>query len=277
MKFSENNKGIAQIVIIAGTVFVLLSIAVTVFLVRQRQEIRKKAEGVSNKIICIVDGDRYSSNTIRVINNTSSQSTHTVSRRFCTLDPPLPSPTPPYPLSSPYTCDAWDDPGAGDRTETVSANSTRSFTINIPNCMVGQLDITNCECFNLDCSQTWQGGMAYTMQTNRTGYVSSNPRGQQCPGPAATPTSSPVPTRTPTITGTPAATATPTVTGTRTPTPTGTRTPTPTNTPTNTPVVTSPPGTQPTATPTPPVTGNLAPTILTVLAGGLLLLVGLAL
>ena len=273
MRFSsENNKGIAQIVIIIGTILILASIPLTIFLVRQRQEIRKKAEGV-NKIICVVDGDRYNSNTIRVINNTNSQSTHTVSRRFCTLDPLTLTPTPPDPLASDYQCLAYDDTGAGDRTETVDANSTRSFTINIPNCMVGQLDIRNCECFNLDCSQKWDDGIAYTMQVNKTGYDSSKPRGQQCLGSTVTSTPTATPTRTPTPSGTPTPTATPTVTGTRTPTPTGTRTPTPTNTT----APTSPPGTQPTATPIPPVSGNLAPTIITIIAGGLLLLVGLAL
>lgn len=279
---SPKNQGIAQIVIIIGTIFILASIPLTIFLVKQRQ-VKTKAEGAANKIICVVggDGDRYNNDTIRVINNTNSQSTHTVSRRFCTLDPPLPSPTPPYPLASPYTCDSWDDLGAGDRSETVPANSTRTFTISIPNCMVGQLDITNCECFNLDCTQTWNSNLAYTMKVNRTNYIPSNPRGQQCPGPSATPSPTPSRTPTPSPTGVP-----PTITGTRTPTPSGqptaTRTPTvqPTTTsvqPTTPPAATNPPVVYPSATPVPPVTGNVSTTIFAILGGGVLLLIGLIL
>lgn len=267
MKFSLKDR--KTVIILVATLLILITIPIAIILVLQRQEIRKKAEGTTDKIICVVNGDRYSSDSIRVINNTGSQTNHQVKRRFCSLDPPAPTPKPQLPLKFGYECNGYDDPGAGDQNQTVNANSERTFTINIPNCMIGQLDITGCECSDLNCTQTkWEGGLAYTMKANTTTY---NELTGECP--QITPTITITLTITPTVpitppTGTPTRTPTPPVTSTRTPTPTTTNTPT---------SPTVPPGSTPTNTPVPPVSGNLGPTILTILGGGLLLLVGLLL
>lgn len=263
MKFSLKDR--KTVIILVATLLILITIPIAIILVLQRQEIRKKAEGTTDKIICVVNGDRYSSDSIRVINNTGSQTNHQVKRRFCSLDPPAPTPKPQLPLKFGYECNGYDDPGAGDQNQTVNANSERTFTINIPNCMIGQLDITGCECSDLNCTQTkWEGGLAYTMKANTTTY---NELTGECPQITPTititPTGTPINTPTPSNTPPPGSTSTPTPT----PTPTGTLTPTPT----------SPPGSTPTNTPVPPVSGNLGPTILTILGGGLLLLVGLLL
>lgn len=264
MKFSLKDR--KTLIILAATLLILITIPIAIILVLQRQEVRKKAEGTNDKIICVVNGDRYNSDSIRVINNTSSQTNHQVKRRFCRLDPPAPTPKPQLPLQFGYECNGYDDPGAGDQNQTVNANSDRTFTINIPNCMIGQLDITGCECSDLNCTQTkWEGGLAYTMQANITNY---NEETGTCP--QITPTITPTVPITP-PTGTPTRTPTPPVTGTRTPTPTSTPTGTLTPTPTN------PPGSTPTPTTPPPVSGNLAPTVFTIVGGGLLLLIGLLL
>lgn len=265
MRFSsENNKGIAQIVIIIGTILILASIPLTIFLVRQRQEIRKKAAAHEGYVTCNPGTNRYDSNSITVTNRTQQTQTFTIQENLCDYTGQS------TPLTDGDKCNNYSN----SYQQSVASGITHTFSMVIPDCKIGQLDVYyGCTYLYDSSEQRWDGSFAFALKANRGNY---DPATGRCPTATFSPAATATPTRTPTPTtpsGTPTRTPTATPTGSRTPTPTGTRTPTPTNTL----IPTSPPGTQPTATPTPPVTGNLAPTIITVIVGGLLLLVGLAL
>lgn len=264
MKFSlQNLPDAPKILTIITTVLVLISIPVAIILVSQRQEIRKKAAGEPDVTTCIVEGNRYDSDTIRVINNTGVSTTHTIHRRYCIYQGES------IPLPDGYECNAWEDPQAGDEVVVVPAGGDQTYSINVPDCKVGQIDITNCKCFDLTCSQDWSGAMAYAIKANSTGYDYNL---GICPS-STTPTPSPTLTLSPTPTTPPGVTYTPTpIVPSRTPTPSFT--PTPTTPPSATATPTVPPGATYTPTPIPPVSGGIIPTVATIIGGIVLILVG---
>ncbi len=335
-----NSSRVSKIIIIVTSLLILLSIPIALILVRQRQEIRKKAiEGGDGQLVCDSGTDTtnpqfdpYNSVEIRVTNKTGQRIERLVSNIFrCQYEPGLLPDRRGY-----FYCDSscdpqtnpdcrvgvWDQPAL--RIVPIDPNQTVTFTMTVNNCEIAQLDAYNeaawgsyvdsnpndpRACYNVRSNFTnptpparWPKGIAFAISQNSTGYID----GVGCPAPTATPTPTitptgvpptptgtlvPTPTTTaipsPTIgglpTNTPTPTRTPTPTPTRTPTPTPTRTPTPTPSrtptpkPTNTPVPTAPPGSTPTPTTPPPVSGNINPTIVTIIGGGILILVGLLL
>lgn len=265
----------SKIIVIVVTILVLISIPVAVILVMQRQEIRKKAAGqdlicqaVPNKNVEGISG------LIRVTNNTSSAITMRTQQNRCAYKP--------Y-TGEPPNCN--ENPQ--QKLETVTANGSVDIPAWVPgNCEETQLDVWNnnvsgAKCWDPAGNHFWDQAMevganalAFVKVVNKGTYPNCAPSPSATPLPTSSPTSAP--------TATPTGTRTPTPTPSRTPTPRPGSTLTPTPRPTSTPTLiviapTAPPGSTPTPTTPPPVSGNLTPTILTILGGGVLLLVGLLL
>lgn len=265
MKFSLKER--KTVIILVTTLLILITIPLAIFLVLQRQEIRKKAVG--EPLVCDPGPVRYDSNTVTVTNNSGASINLDVQENICDYrgeSIPLPFGTQCNQFFRRYS-------------SSVPNGDTKQFSMNVPNCKIGQIDIipVGVGCYNNRENKPWLGGMAFALKANSTGYNSSS---GTCPQATSTPTPSPTGTPRPTNTPTPipGSTSTPTPTRTPTPPPVGSvPTNTPTPTPTRTPTPTVPPGSTPTPTTPPPVSGNLAPTVLTILGGGLLLLVGLLL
>lgn len=269
MKFSLL-KDRKTVIILVTTILILITIPIAIYLVLQRQEIRKKAAG--EPLVCDPGPVRYDSNTITVTNNSGNSINLDVQENLCDYKGesiPLPFGTQCNQFSRRYST-------------SVANGETKKFSMTVPNCKIGQIDIipTGVGCYNNQENKPWEGGMAFALKANSTGY---NPTTGTCPQATIPPTSIPTtqPSSTPINTPTPSNTPPPGSTN----TPTPTRTPTPTNTPpvgsvptsTPTPTPTAPPGSTPTPTTPPPVSGGLGPTVLTIVGGGLLLLVGLLL
>lgn len=307
MLFLNSEDGVSKALLIIITLLILITIPVTVILVKQRQELRQKAVEVGDgQLVCDSGPNPYDSNTIVVTNKTGGAVdnlrsnifrcaydpvNHRIREGFYTCEPPE--------VCAQKTADCqsgtWD-PANSKIEHTIAAGASETFTVVVNPCEVVQIDTENStvhpseapsECYNIRSAHTnpeppnpWPGGIAFGIKANSTGY---NPATNSCPTPTVT--------MTPTITPTTPITITATVTPTKTPTlppgtPTKTGTPTatikPTNTiialaPSNTPRPTAPPGSTPTPTAVPPVSGNSLPTILTIIGGGAILLLGILL
>ncbi len=299
MKFSLQPLTRQKIIIFSTiVVFILIGIAVTVYVALQRQEPRKKALEVGeNALVCDPGPDPYDSTSIIVTNNTSETIERLVSNVFrCRYVPNK--------IRKGYffcdnTCNeatnpdclngTWD--AAASTITSIAPGETKTFTMTVNPCEIAQIDTYNevehvedslLECTNLRSQYTvpagsrFPGGFGFAIDENSTGYDAAT---GTCPAPTATPTSEPTVTPTATVTPTetpPPTEETPTSTPVATPTSEPTATPTPVlivevNTPT------PPPGSTPTSTPVPPVSGGLLPTILTILGGAAIVLIGFAL
>lgn len=203
----------SKIKIIVGItilIFFLASISAGVFLVRQRQETRKKAAG-EDQLICMpidengnLTNEKYGFNRIKVINNTSASVILWIQENICDYQGQEPAP--------PYVCNQY----ARRYNDTITSGENKTYSIDVPCQKIGQLDVAQDDaqmgaptpdCYNLIDGKIWEGGIAFTLQANS----------EICP----TPTPTPGPTGTPTPTLTPAPTSTPT------PIPTPTAKPTP--------------------------------------------------
>ena len=306
MKLSFGNlASTKKTITIIVIVLILLSIPIAVYLVQQRQEIRKKAvETGEGQLVCDSGPNPYDSDTIVVTNNsTQSIDNVLVSNIFRCEYSPGRVVEGFYSCETQTECDKKADDenthcqvGLWDQEASVidfslSSGQTRTMNVTANPCEIVQIDVYNktvhetddpTECYNIGSQGTnpappnrWPGGIAFGIKQNPEGY---NQTTGTCPAPTSTPT--PTPTSTPVVTGTPPPTATPSPTPSGTP-PVGqppTNTPTPSSTPTvpNTPTPTitpiPPAGSTPTPTSPPPVSGNNLPTIITI-AGGLILVV----
>ncbi len=251
----------------------IIAIPVSVYLVKQKQEIRKEAAG-ENQLVCDSGINRNDSSTIVVTNNTATTVPLEIQENLC-----------PYagqgvPVPDTFNCNDF----YRKHFNSLQPGQTITFNMVVPDCKIGQLDVQNSdvhqtddasECFNVRDNKRWDGGIAFAKKANPTGYNQST---QSCTTPTGTPTptNTPIPgvTNTPTPTITTAPTNTPTI-----PIGAPTFTPAPTNTPrpTNTPVPTTATVATPTPTSPPPVSGNISSTILTIVAGGALVLLGILL
>ncbi len=150
-------------------VFLLLvSIPVAVFLVKQRQEIREKAVGEGQLVCMPIDdagnltNEKYQYNRIKVINNTSSQAAIWVQENLCPYQGQPPSPG--------YQCNQY----ANRYPNRLSAGQSKIYSIDVPNCQIGQLDIAQDDeavgpgpdCFNTVDDRIWEGGIAFTIKAN---------------------------------------------------------------------------------------------------------------
>ncbi len=249
----------------------------------------------ADQLICDSGDDPYNSNTIKITNktNTAIDEINAVVFR-CKYIPgkikkgfyKCETCTDADEVNNP-DCQAGQFDPAASSDFALAAGETKTISVPVNACEIVQLDVSNnavhvedsnSECYNVRSKYTnpapaarWQGGIAFAISENSTGY---NAATGTCIPPTATPKvptstppitvtgtitvtppgNTPTPTNTPTGTLTPAATSTPTVTPTfsPTPSPTLTNTPTPTPTATNTPVPPTPTNTPlPTSTPTP--------------------------
>ncbi len=295
--FKDRQKLIILIIII----IILLTIPFTVILVKQQQELRKKAEEVgAGQLVCDAGPNPYNSDTIVITNKTNQTINEITSVTFsCTYAPDkikegyykCETCTDPDEVNNPNCQVGQYDPQRSIVSFSLAPGESKTIQVKANPCEIVQFDAYNTdihpedsplECFNVQSQYTnpppparWPGGIAFAINANSTGY---DPTTGTCPTPTPTETETPTPTtstaNTPTPTRTPTPTPTPSPTATPTPT-TPTQPLNPTITPTPTP--TKPPGTTPTPTKPPPVSGVTAPTVLTIIGGGLLLLLGLIL
>jgi hypothetical protein len=238
----------------------------------------------ADQLVCDPGADPYNSNTIRITNNSGKdiEELNAVVFRCKYIPDKI--------RKGFYKCETctdgdevnnsdcqvgvFDDAASSDFP--LAAGETKTVSVTVNACEIVQLDVANNavhvedsneECYNVRSSDTnpaaparWQGGIAFAIGQNSTGYNAST---QTCAATTPTPTvpaeeQTPTPTvpadETPTPSDTPTPSPSPTETNTPTPTlvPTETNTPTPTATPTNTPVPPTPTNTPlPTNTPTP--------------------------
>lgn len=314
MSNTKNNLGLSKIAIIASTLLALLVIPITVFMaVRYNQDIRRLAAGPGDgQLVCNAGNNPYNSNSITVQNNTSENVPVDSNVFRCVYKPNKVGVG--YTCETAQACAAKGNPAQCDigtwdqqasKQVTMSPGQSMTFSVSANPCEIVQIDTYNpvdhavdvpVECYNVDSQYTnppppdrWPGGIAFGISQNSTGYDAGT---DSCPQPTSTPTPTPTPTSPPGATNTPTPTRTPTPsstpTGPFTPPPatnTPTRTPTlppgatatPTPPPVPTPTPTLPPGTTPTPTSPPPAPGTSFPTIITIVAGTVLLLIGLTL
>lgn len=242
-------------------IFILLAgLAAAFVLVRQSQDIRDRAAGGENRLVCANNGNRWDSNSITVTNNTAAAVPLTIQENFCDYNGEA------IPLPDGYRCDESDN----SHDETIAPGESKTYTMTVPSCTIGQLDVWNptshvnddpSECYNIPDGQTWLGGIAFAIKGN------SNCNQQPTSTPVPTSTGTPAPTNTPAPTATPQPT-TPPGQPTYTPVPTSTSTPGPTSTPVPTNAVGQP-------QPTIPVSGNATLTVLGLFGGAMLLILGL--
>ncbi|MBI2028982.1 hypothetical protein HYT02_01055 [Candidatus Gottesmanbacteria bacterium] len=287
---SSRKKSIIAIILL---ILLLISIPVAVFLVQQRQELRKKAiEAGDGQLVCDAGPNPYDSNSIVITNKTTQTINNLVSNVFrCTYSPGRV-------VEGFYSCETqtecdkkaqdgnthcqvgvWDQDASVIDFSLNPGDPPRTMSVTVEPCQIVQIDAYNntvhenddpTECYNIQSQGTnpppparWPGGIAFGIKQNPQGYDVAT---GQCPQPTATPSPTPTNTPIPTLTGTPTPTPTGTLTPTptRTPTPTGTLTPspTPTKTPTPTPTKTPTPTNSPTPTRTPTPIPTSTPVIL---------------
>lgn len=290
--FNNKSSGLssAQLIIVVSTMLILSSIPLAVFLVKQRQEVRKYAQEVipyptpgpdgANQLDCRSCTNPYNCTTIRVTNNTPNTITdinmliHRCPYDHTRLDARHPDDPTQNPGISYYSCETptqCTDPNnhfcdprgifdnenslAGDKVFSLAPEAYRDLVVEVNNCETVQMDTQNENVHVSDSAEEcWNQASNYTNPIPPARWPAGIAFAIKAndTGYNYTTGTCPSPTASPTPTVTPTGTISPTVTGTRTPTPTPTRTPTP---PIATPRSTSTPvPTAPpwaTATPTP--------------------------
>lgn len=253
-------------------IFMILNFYIAYNLLTEKKVFKPKAEvpaAEKGKLICSPrSGSNYgmdyklNSNTIDVTNNTDTSQQIKIQENLCNYKGIMPS------EQDHQNCNAY----LNEDTKTLAKDETKSFSMVVPKCKIGQIDITNINgngCFQPGTGNPWSGGMGFVIKANSEGYPDNCAEPTSTPSPTSTgtpPSPTPTKTPTPTATGTPGPTATRTPTPTKTPTPTRTPTPRgPTNTPppgaTKTPTPTRTP--TPTSTPIPTATSTPGPTATT--------------
>lgn len=165
---SKNFPPLKKILASIAVFLLLVSIPVAVFLVKQRQEIREKAVGEGQLVCMPIDdagnltNEKYQYNRIKVINNTNSQAAIWVQENLCPYQGQPPSPG--------YQCNQY----ANRYPNRLSAGQSKIYSIDIPNCQIGQLDIAQDDeavgpgpdCYNTVDQRIWEGGIAFTIKAN---------------------------------------------------------------------------------------------------------------
>lgn len=162
----------SRLKVLAGalTLFlVLISIPLAVFLVQKNQQIEEKAAG-EGKLVCMpldnkgnLTNEKYKYNRIKVINNTNRQVAIWIQENLCPYQGTAPAPG--------YQCNQY----AKRYPNNLSSGQSKIYSINVPNCQIGQLDVAQDDeamgtygpdCYNTVDQQIWGGGIAFTIKAN---------------------------------------------------------------------------------------------------------------
>lgn len=245
-----------QVASLVSLAIIMVGLGGLVALAQREQDIRRRASGgtADTQLVCDAGTKAYDSNTIVVTNNTNERLEEMSSRVFrCEYEPGRVR-------EGFYKCEddctgdgpdcqegVWDP----DATEDfiLDPGETKTVSVTVNPCEIVQIDVENTvdhalddatECYNIQSQGTdpappsrWQGGIAFGIKQNSTGYDAST---GTCPQPSVSPSTSP--SVSPTTPVTP--TSPPPVSPTNSPTPQPTAPP---GEPTYTPVPTSPPTT----------------------------------
>jgi len=170
----QKSKKLKIIFVILGLFFIFISIIAAVYLVRQRQEIRKEA--VEQRLVCMpideagnIINEKYRYDRMKVINQTDKEIQIKVQENFC-----------PYEGIEPqtlYRCDQF----AKAYPLKIIPGEERIIKMDVPCQKIGQLDIskdkdhyqhigvnpnTIPDCFNTTDGRIWEGGIAFTLKSN---------------------------------------------------------------------------------------------------------------
>jgi len=186
-------------------------IFLTIFFVKLIPHWQEQAQSNTN-IVCTPEGgmvNKLNSDRLNVTNWKNKTITVWIQYNLCPFTGQLPY--------EGYQCNQYNN----RITDILQAGETKTYSINIPNCQVGQLDIntvspTDGGCYAPDNS-LWSGGLAFVIKANTNCNIAPT----NIPIPINTsPTPIPTPTPYPTATPIPIPTATPTPTPYPTPLPT---------------------------------------------------------
>lgn len=121
----------------------------------------------SGKVICVPEGgmkNRFGSNILHITNEKEKEVKISYQSFLC-----------PYkgiPLKEGDHCDDYK----GGAVDTIPPGATKTYTLNIPSCTIGQLDIrvvnvaTDIGCYQPDGKTLWDGGLAFAIQENNNNY-----------------------------------------------------------------------------------------------------------
>lgn len=123
----------------------------------------------NGKLICTPEGGidkRFDSKILHIKNNTGKEVKISYQSFLC-----------PYKGTALKEGDHCDDFKTGN-VDTLSAGVTKTYTLDIPSCTIGQLDIRVANPSGIGCSQPntgipWDDGLGYVIQANSTGFSGS--------------------------------------------------------------------------------------------------------
>ena len=132
-------------------------------------------------------GNRFNSDSIVVTNNKSVATTFRVQQNLCNYAGQG------APVPAGVVCDQF----VSRTDETLAPGASRTFSMTVPNCKIGQVDVYEGNppgfmpepngCYT-DANAWWSGGLGFAIKANPTGWT-----GTSCP---AAPTNTPTPTPT---------------------------------------------------------------------------------
>jgi len=172
----EKSKKLKIIFTVLGLFFIVISILAGIYLVKQRQEIRKEA--AEQHLVCMpiddmgnVTNEKYRYDRMKVINQTDEEIQIKVQENFCLYEGSEPQ--------APYRCDQF----AKAYPLRIAPGKEIIVKMDVPCQKIGQLDIskdkdhyqhigvdpnTIPDCFNTIDNRIWEGGIAFTLKANPT-------------------------------------------------------------------------------------------------------------
>lgn len=139
------------------------------------------AEETKGKLICTPEGgmdQRFDAKILRIQNNTGKEVKISYQSFLC-----------PYKGTALKAGDHCDDFKTGN-IDTLSVGVTKTYTLEIPSCTIGQLDVRVTDPAGIGCSQPntgtpWDSGLGYVIQANGTGFSSGSCGGNTVPNAAS--------------------------------------------------------------------------------------------
>lgn len=127
-------------------------------------------KGISDKLICVPEGgmvSRFHSNILHITNNKGKEVKISYQSFLC-----------PYKGVTLKDGDHCDD-YKGSKIDTIPAGATKTYTLDLPSCTIGQLDVKVVDaidggCYQPDGKTPWDGGLGFVLQANSTGYASGS-------------------------------------------------------------------------------------------------------
>lgn len=219
---SSSNPNKSKLALLGIVLLLLVAIPSAVYLVLQRQEVRKNADEEKNQtglganegqLICMpiddqgnITNNKYRYNRIKVINNTNQDARLWNQRNFCDYE---------NNPRDPYRCDHYGNydldviPKGKEEIFSVQPECNQTGQLDLRRCETSAGEISECqnnglpECYNTADSQEWEGGIAFTIYSRPACELTPSPT------PSVTPPVSPSPSITPPLSPTPSPTLSP--------------------------------------------------------------------